>query len=298
MGEREDSQYRSEIRLRLEAENRSLQNKYLDLEFAAAEVEVQNELLANPKKSLKQDSLDAKVKEINNLKRQLLQIQRQSRDSKLMNEQYQRILKNKQNDIEFLKSEIAEIKLHMPTETMDQLKTLLDQRKVEIQENQSMLDVLQKEESDNQLRLDELRRNLNITGEIKPLPSDWKEEPIFMGELIHSRADYKESRAAYDEVKSILDELKRDQTFGTQDADGLAASLYAEMNLTNNSDERSLSTLMEQEYTLSESLQKELEEVRKATAKIKQYREICYDRQKKHYDIAVSQQWLNVLQNV
>ncbi|EAY22287.1 hypothetical protein TVAG_094620 [Trichomonas vaginalis G3] len=294
----DDSQYRSEIRLRLEAENRALQSRYLDLEFTAAEIEAQNELLSkdsSPKKSAKQDDASAKLKEINSLKKQLLLLKQQSRDSKLLKEQYERVLKNKQNNIEFLKSEISEIKLHTPSETLDQLKETLSQLKVEVDQNNSMLEVLQKEESDNQSRLDELRRNLNITGEIKPLPKDWKEEPIPRGQLMDTRADYDELRTAYEEANSILNEMRRDPTYGTGDADGLAMALYAEINLANNSEDRALSALYEEEISLTARLEKELEDIRKATSEIKNFREECYERQKKHYDIAVSQEWLNIL---
>ena len=292
--------------LKLESENRNLKNKILDLEFQNQETEIENIILndeiSNTKQQKSSKSQKITASELDDLRHQLSSIRHQSRETEILTHYYHNLLKNKKKDLSFLKIEINELKSSIsPKDSYESLNQQLAQKHEEIESNTQMLDVLEKEEELVKTRHAELKQTLGITGAIKqqqtPQKSkQWKDENSIRSSLIEARTTAEALRKQLTDAENKLEALKADNTYGIGDSSGLARSLSAEINFSDGSDERSVDAAIQAETLLSERLSEELQEIREITKEIKLHREKCYERQKRQYDIAVSQQWLEMLQ--
>ena len=292
--------------LKLESENRRLKNMILDLEYQIQETEIQNSILNDEILKTKQQKSGKSQKNVANqlddLRHQLSSIHHKTQDSEILSHFYHDILKSKKKDLAFLKTEISELKSSIsPKDSFDSLNQQLAQKHEEIESNTQMLDVLEKEEKLVKSRHAELKQTLGITGSIKQqsppqTAKQWKDEKTIRTKLIEARTAAESLRNELADAENNLRVLKADNTYGTGDREGLARSLFAEINLADTTEDRSLEAAYQAESALSERLSRELAEIRETTKAIKLHREKCYERQKKQYDIAVSQQWLETLQ--
>lgn len=287
--------------LKLENENRKLKNQMLDTEFQAAEMEIQNSLLNDEISTIlgqkTEKSTNKSAAQVVELRSRLASIRHKSRDSEIFTKNLEKSLQNRKLDLSFLKIELAELEKANASDSYEKLKLQLSQKKEEIESNKQMLDVLEREETLVKSRATELKQTLGITGAIKPSSQgSWNDEKTLRERLMNARLNADKTRGALQKVENELKALKEDNSYGTNDAKGLARAISAELNYVRRSSEREVDSAYAAEKALADELKAELESVRKTTQAIKSYREKCYERQKKQYDISVSQQWLEALQ--
>jgi len=294
---KEIQSFKVEKILKLESENRILSNKLNDLEFQIEELEIINENDNDAKPPL----LQPKNLENGDSSTQDLIINRRKKELLAMNNSFLKLLNQRKNeDIEFLKMEINELQgNNSQVETMQFLSEQYENKQREIVTNAEQIQILQNEEKAALFQISSLEEALNLKGDYKHPPSNWMEERESIREKLqnaqHRVLDATEEHAYLEEkVKELME---NPINVPDSNVDDLKKALNSEILFSTTIKERHIQLAIEAEEQTSKILQKELDETMKATNIIKTHREKSFERQKKQYDIASSQQRLKVLQN-
>ena len=294
---KEKQSFKVEKILKLESENRILSNKLNDLEFQIEELEIINENDNDAKPPLSQQK---NLESGDNSTHDVI-INRRKKELLAMNNSFLKLLNQRKNeDIEFLKMEINELHgNNSQVETMQFLSEQYENKQREIVTNAEQIQILQNEEKAALFQISSLEEALNLKGDYKHPPSNWMEERESIREKLqnaqHRVLDATEEHAYLEEkVKELMD---NPINVPDSNVDDLKKALNAEILFSTTIKERHIQLAIEAEEQTSKILQKELDETMKATNIIKTHREKSFERQKKQYDIASSQQRLKVLQN-
>ena len=294
---KEKQSFKVEKILKLESENRILSNKLNDLEFQIEELEIINENDNDAKPPLSQQK---NLESGDNSTHDVI-INRRKKELLAMNNSFLKLLNQRKNeDTEFLKIEINELQgNNSQVETMQFLSEQYENKQREIVTNAEQIQILQNEEKAALFQISSLEEALNLKGDYKHPPSNWMEERESIREKLqnaqHRVLDATEEHAYLEEkVKELMD---NPINVPDSNVDDLKKALNAEILFSTTIKERHIQLAIEAEEQTSKILQKELDETMKATNIIKTHREKSFERQKKQYDIASSQQRLKVLQN-